>query len=177
MAQQKIISANPIRNGGMSVLYGGTISGRGPCTNAPGKSIVGAGAQDNGNHMATGATAGAMKAVSAATYLYSSKVLAAKYTSSLGGIANSALKFSDAPNRRNSPHKIEGLTTRLDATKIRASQFDIYTGAFIGSVSGSTDSFGNDHAARPTKTTPGELAYMMGKRAPVQADYAARTTF
>jgi hypothetical protein len=54
--------------------------------------------------------------------------------------------------------------------------WDYETGAITkGANAGGTMSFGNDHAARPSDATPGELQYKTGAKLPVEDDYQPRT--
>lgn len=78
------------------------------------------------------------------------------------------------PVLTTSINKIESLTTVKTATGIRDNKYNRYTGVWDnGYPQTSTDSLGNDDAARPTRSLPGELVYSLGKT-PVQADYPAK---
>jgi hypothetical protein len=60
---------------------------------------------------------------------------------------------------------------RLDTTAIRSQKFDIYTGKFdTGYPVVSVDNFGNDEAALVSRSNPGTLAFIVGKR-PVSQSY------
>lgn len=79
---------------------------------------------------------------------------------------------------RRSIHFIEGFDSYLVTTAIRAGNYDVYSGTFTTAPSSSTDSFGQDHAARPTYAIPGELVYRTSgqKTSGIeQDDYSAKT--
>lgn len=118
------------------------------------------------------ASADIQKLVSASNFANNSTSLIMGYSLTVGGIARDALKFSDSNAYARNVNKIEGLTTRLVAGSIRLGRYDIYSGTFSITPSGSTDSFSDDHAASPTMAIPGELTYFYGS--PTNADYEAR---
>ena len=79
--------------------------------------------------------------------------------------------------RRHSVHQIEYVRTSL----LRSwSLSGAYEGApvysFTYGMPNSHDA-GNDNAANPTRTTPGELVYMRGSKTPYQDDYKPKTNF
>lgn len=118
------------------------------------------------------------KALSAGTFAYNNNSpVAKKVTTSLSGVSNTYLRSGAGnPGGLRSIHKIESIKTRKLTTAIRTNKFNEYSGEFeSGYPQSSTDSFGTDDAANPTKSVPGELTYKIGKKVPVQADYEAKT--
>ena len=97
-----------------------------------------------------------------------------KNTQYVNGSASTLLTScaSDVGIRRSIP----GLeTTRVYGSGYLTS-WDYETGAITkGANAGQTASFGQDHAARPSRATPGELVYKTGAKLPVQDDYKPRT--
>tara|TARA_Y100000385_G_C12953489_1_gene576524 strand:- start:435 stop:917 length:483 start_codon:yes stop_codon:yes gene_type:complete len=72
----------------------------------------------------------------------------------------SASNFSEYLNDIN---YIEGASTAKTATAIRGGYFNISTGKFtVGYPNASTDSFGNDNAARSSYNSPGSVSYRVG---------------
>lgn len=97
-----------------------------------------------------------------------------KNTSYVNGSASTLLTScaADVGGRRSIP-KLE--TTRALGSGYLTS-WDYETGAITkGANAGGLTSFGNDHAARPTDATPGELQYKTGAKLPVEDDYKPRT--
>lgn len=117
------------------------------------------------------------EALSAGTFAYNNQSpVAKKVTTSLSGVSNTVLRSgADQPQLIRSIHKLETLTTRRQATAIRAGNFNIYTGAFSAGPTVAVDTLATDYAATPTRSSPGQLAYMTGAKNPVQDDYAAKT--
>ena len=79
------------------------------------------------------------------------------------------------PQYVNSINKIESASTVKTSTAIRDGQFNLSTGKFSpGYPQTSTDSFGNDNAARSSFDIPGSLTYMAGASTPVSQNYEAK---
>ena len=87
------------------------------------------------------------------------------------------------PSNRRSIARMEAVRTTLWSTAFRADKFSLYTGKFVsGYPQVSNDSamvvsggVYQDHAANPTRNVPGELVFKTGARAPIMADYKAKT--
>lgn len=84
---------------------------------------------------------------------------------------------------RRSIHKLEAMRTARVATAIRAGYWNEFTGQFTTdpTVANDISDFGTDHAATPSRTTPGELVYREsgqpdGTYGVKQADYPAKTS-
>jgi len=117
------------------------------------------------------------EALSAGTFAYNNQSPVAKrVTTSLSGVSNTVLRSgADQPQLIRSIHKLETLRTRRQATAIRAGYFNIYSGVFSPAPTVNADTLATDYAATPTRSSPGQLAYMTGAKNPVQDDYAAKT--
>lgn len=96
-------------------------------------------------------------------------------TTELAGQSSDVLKSAGStPVLTTSVHKVESATTVKTTSGIRANKYNRFTGDWdSGYPQTSTDSFGNDDAARSSRSVPGELTYSLGKT-PVQADYSAK---
>lgn len=96
-------------------------------------------------------------------------------TTELAGQADSTLNSAGStPVLTASVHKIESATTVKTAAGIRDNKYNRYTGVWDnGYPQTSTDSLGNDEAARSSRTVPGELVYTLGTT-PVMVDYPAK---
>ncbi len=118
------------------------------------------------------------KSVSAGDFAYdNARPVAKRYTTALAGVSNTALLSGAAvPGQIRSIHKLEVLTTRRLTTAIRANKYNRYTGAWdSGYPVVAVDSLGNDDAATPTRSVPGELTYKTGALVPVNDDYSPKT--
>jgi hypothetical protein len=70
---------------------------------------------------------------------------------------------------------LEGRTTSLVATAIRTGKYNIYTGQFdSGFPASSSDSFGNDTAARSSFAIPGSLTFMVNSQHITTQNYPAK---
>lgn len=119
------------------------------------------------------------EANSSGTFAYNNtRPIAKRYTTTLSGVSNTVLLSGAArPGLRRKVNKTESTTNRLDTTLIRSGGFNIYTGKFTNNQTGAvvkptvqTDSFGQDDAATPTSSVPGELTYTLGG-APINTEY------
>jgi hypothetical protein len=117
-------------------------------------------------------------ALSAGVFAYNNqRPVAKKITTSLSTVSNDYLRSTAGnPGGINSIHKIESVTTRKLTTAIRTNKWNEYSGKFdVGFPQVSTDSFGTDDAANPTKSVPGELVYRDGSPTPVTDTYKPKT--
>jgi len=78
------------------------------------------------------------------------------------------------PSLTKSIHKTESSTSLQYTTAFRNGYYNMYTGKFLVAPTISSDSFGNDDAARPSRDVPGELVYRTGAKRPVEADYPSK---
>lgn len=117
------------------------------------------------------------KAVSAGSFAYNNQAPVAKrLTKKLSGVANAVLlKAADQPALVDSIHEVEGVTTNKTATAIRAGYLNFYSGSWSTPPAVSSDSFGNDNAARVSRSNPGSLTYKAGKPAANTVGYKAKT--
>lgn len=79
------------------------------------------------------------------------------------------------PNTVRSIKYIESASTVKVCTSIRAGRFNIYTGKFdVGFPVTSSDSFGNDNAARSSYAVPGSLTFMVNSKHITTQNYPAK---
>jgi len=125
---------------------------------------------------ALSATVGNAKSLSSGVFAYnSSKPITVYVTTSLATVSKTALRTpASVPALTKSINSIEAITTNKTATAFRAG-FNLFTGQYSGSVTTQTDSFGNDNAARPTRSVPGQLVYMIGNKVPTTSNYKPKT--
>lgn len=94
-----------------------------------------------------------------------------KYTYYVNGVADTSMNScasSSSENMRSIPY-LE--TARTLGSGVTAS-FNPFTGTYTkGGNAGGLMSFGEDHAARPSNATPGELQYKTGALLPVSDEY------
>lgn len=100
-----------------------------------------------------------------------------RVTSTLAGIANTALRSGGSDGYRRSIHKVEAARTTRFATAIRAGYWDEFNGVWTTAptVANDISDWGTDQAATPTYAVPGELVYRDGSPLPIQDDYKAKT--
>lgn len=168
------ISGSTTRNNNGTILLGGNVSATGPVTNAPDKTVLGAGATPPPSPK-NSANVGTTKAVSAGNF---AKLASGSYvvyggdiTTTLAGVSNTEIANTASDEHRK---RVNQITSRRT---VRITSWDYRTGTPTYHASNpSNDSFGADHAAdNTTKAIPGELVYRIGKPVPTQADYPART--
>lgn len=100
-----------------------------------------------------------------------------RVTSSIAGVANTVLLGGSDFLIRRPIHFREDRDTLPYASGIRAGSWNAFSGIFDPALQIHTDSFGNDDAARPSRSIPGELAYQHGSTVPKQDDYKSKTIF
>lgn len=115
-------------------------------------------------------------AVSAGVFAYSTqKPIGKRLPVVIGnGSSNVLLSGAAVPSQIRGIHKIESRRVVRKATAIRAGNFNMFTGKFTVNPTSTTDNFGSDVAANPTRAVPGKLVYGLGQGA-VKADYKAKT--
>lgn len=131
----------------------------------------------------------ASKALSGGTFAYDNqRPTAVKTSTTLSGVTQTFLRSgaNDTDNAR-SIHKVEKIRTRRTTTAIRNNKWDEYAGVwesgypvnavdnFWSISAGSGVSSSSDDAAAPTRSSPGELTYMIGNPNPKTDDYKAKT--
>lgn len=159
---------------------GSTQNNRGVAVNAGspnGKLVkVGLGREQvpTGSKVVDGATTD--KANSAGVFAYSTqKPMGARLPVVIGASSsNVLLGLANVPSQIRSIHKIESRRVVRKATAMRAGNFNMVTGKFTVNPTSTTDSFGSDVAASPTRAVPGKLVYGLGQGV-VRADYKAKT--
>jgi hypothetical protein len=183
MATQKIVSSNAFREDGGTAMYGGNIpaGGAGVITNAPGKSIAGAGPSIE--TLPKDAVTGFDKILSGGTFaqITAGQYIIAKKTSSIaGGQSNSLLVKMAADKRIPKINKIESMTAYKFAEQIRSGNYNIFSGTYrLGAASGQelyTAGGSGDKAASPTMAIPGRITYNYGKKRATTSSYNAKTT-
>lgn len=130
------------------------------------------------------------KALSAGTFAYNnSKPVAQRTSSKISGVSNTAIRSgADVPSQIRGIHKLEVVRTRRLTSALRSNKYNKYTNTWesgypvVGTddwfspISNSTSSTTTDTAATPTRTSPGQLTYSMGKPVPVSNnDYKKKT--
>lgn len=169
------------RNNGGTVVFGGDIDANGPILSAPDTSILTYHSGVHGTRVASSATAniGTRKPYAAGTFAYTmvpGKFVGMRYSDqTVSGVSKATLETGTGDfGIKRSINRIEN-TYRYHITA-----WDYVTGAATkGGNAGDSVSFGNDHAARPTRAVPGELVYtdthMTKGTVPTQADYDEKT--
>lgn len=117
------------------------------------------------------------KIISAGTFAHEhDRGLIRRVTTEIAGQTDNTLRSGAlVPSLVTSINKIESVSTVKTASGIRSNKFNRFTGAWDSSYpQTSSDSFGNDDAARASRSAPGEFAYKLGQPLPVQADYSAK---
>lgn len=153
MASGKAISGNPYRNNGATVSRGGAITTGSPVTNAPDSTVQGY-QKGNGSVVIAKASQGTGKAVSANAFsrnMVSGQYIMMRY----GYLAGSATNFMNSGAGDFGRRAIHSLTTR---ETYHITSWNYVTGAATKGVN-TTDDFGADHAAAPTRAVPGEFQY------------------
>lgn len=116
------------------------------------------------------------KAISAGSFAHDhTRGIVLTVTAEIAGQSSNVLKSAgSSPILTRSINSIESVSTVKTAAGIRANKYNRYNNTWDnGYPQTSTDSFGNDDAARSTRSAPGEFAYTLGKSA-IQADYPAK---
>lgn len=182
---QKAISANPylgIYKGqcGATIVFGGNKASTSFVTNVPANRLVmsnPAMGTTIGSQVPTGGLTGCQKTLSAGNFATMAKGKYVMVWLSGGVLAGVAARQFLTPanyniNRLDSIHKSESRRTRLSVT----AGWNYVTGKPLTTPTVQLDSFGNDDAARPTRTLPGEFVIKeSNKRAPSMKDYPAKT--
>lgn len=85
------------------------------------------------------------------------------------------------PDLTKSIHKTETSRTLQYTTAFRDGYYNMFTGKFFVDPTVQVDTFAADHAARPSREVPGELAFMYGAKNPTNTadgtdvDYGRKT--
>lgn len=176
----KAVSANAYKNNGATVMYGGNVpTGN---TNSLDYTYIGRRSFFPGPKVVTGRTG---KALSGGDFAYQVAgkwvMVGGNVTATLAGVANTSLLSGAADFGRRSINKMINLrSTFVTAWSWTMGSTTTYTATksnkniIVGTV-GVSNQYGNDNEATSSRTLPGELTYMKGAVAPVNADYPART--
>lgn len=178
----KVVSGQPVKDNGATVIYGGTADGKN-VTQVLSSAVVGYHSGKHGSVVPSPVShgtdpKGVSKAISANAFatMTAGKYVGKKYTGSQQAV--SLLESGAADFGRRSIHLNESRFTSLQIS----AGWNYVTGQFLSTPSTQTDSFGSDHAARPTRAVPGELQYTDHSMArsgtaavPKLADYEAKT--
>ena len=174
---QTTISGSTVRKNGGAVAYGNAASTSpitrnvtpAQCANAPSESrLTSYPKQETGAPGASG-----IKTLISGDF---AKLTAGRYvivqnTAYLAGNANTTLKIPASAYFNFPIAKRESRNTR----KIVTAGWNYVTGQPLSTPTVTTDSFGNDEAARPTRAIPGEFVYDKGAPLPTQANYTAES--
>lgn len=129
------------------------------------------------------------KAISGGTFGHDHvKPITGRVTTEIAGVSSTALSTnSNNPGQLRSINKREGIRSNGVATAIRAGYWNIYSGTWSTNPTATTQAttgvptagqtqVGNDDAATPTRSAPGELVFRTGAKLPVRdRDYSAKT--
>ena len=94
-------------------------------------------------------------------------------STTLGGNANTLLRYLGSDYGRVAIHKIESDRTAYISRAIREGDWTPMSGWSTNPSVGTT-AFGNDDAARPTAEKPGEYVHRDGSAIPTTGDYSSR---
>jgi hypothetical protein len=117
------------------------------------------------------------KVISAGTFAHDhARGIIRRVTTEIAGQTDNTLRSGAlVPSLVQGINKIEAVSTVKTASGIRANKFNRFDGTWAaGYPQTSTDSFGNDDAARASRSAPGEFVYKLGQKVPVLADYSAK---
>jgi len=150
MSTTTAISGNPVKNNSAAIAYAGSIAS---------VENVGLGnnAQGGGSVVPpSGLYSPTWTAIDSGTFANlegGNQVIAMRATSTIAGLANTALRSGAADAQRKS---VNALTTRQT---VHITGWNYATGAVLAS-SGVTDSFGADYAADDGRAAPGSIVIM-----------------
>lgn len=177
MATQNVISANAQKNDGATVLYGGNVDSTNTVTNAPDKSVVGAGPSLDTlpkvavtGSLATPLSAGVFNSMEAGEYVALKSGDRIAQTT-----VNLLQKGAAAKDGVDDIHEIQTMRVSFLHSLTWTSDQDGQP-SYSFTVNQANSDFNQDHAANPTAAIPGELVYLQGAKTPKQDDYKARTT-
>ena len=166
----KAISGNPTRNNGATVLFTSTV---GVVTKPLGRTGF---AKMQYVYDTIPAADYAVKAVSGSSAfgtMIANKYIIMGITREIGGISSRVLLGAPRSNSIRPIAYREFSRTLQTSGKI----MNYYTGRFTVTPDSQLDTYGNDHAARPTIAVPGEFVVRWGTRSdPLYKDYRERTS-
>lgn len=117
----------------------------------------------------------AQKAILGYTFGKDTNTLIAQRSSDPVGSKRPLRSGSIYPAYVRSVNYIESASTVLTATAIRAGKFNIFTGDFALSYPAtSSDSYGNDNAARSNAAIPGSITFKANASKPTSQNYPAK---
>lgn len=118
------------------------------------------------------------EALSASVIAYNNqRPIAMRLTTEISGQSNTFLRSgANVPGQLRSINKRESFKVSRIATAIRAGYWNIYSGTWSTPPTSATESPGNDVAASPTRSAPGDLVFRTGQPLPVRnQDYKPKT--
>ena len=118
------------------------------------------------------------EALSASVIAYNNqRPVAMRLTTEISGQSNTFLRSgANVPGQLRSINKRESFKVSRIATAIRAGYWNIYSGTWSTPPTSATESPGNDVAASPTRSAPGDLVFRTGQSLPVRnQDYKPKT--
>ncbi|NBQ16761.1 hypothetical protein EBU24_00395 [bacterium] len=118
------------------------------------------------------------KAISGGTFAHNHvKPISSLITTEIAGVSTNVIKSpgNDGDTIR-SINSLVTLRTRRFTTAIRANKYNRVTGEFDGGFPVvATDSLASDTAAAVTRSSPGKLVFLTGKKTPTSQNYSAKT--
>lgn len=169
------ITAGVANSNTIVIMNGGAISAGGPVTVAPGKDYIGFdGAGQPYVKEADKASYGVAEVNAAGDFdvdgVDRPVVKGGDIVTDLAGVSYDGLKGGGNNITRRPIHYSESRKT------VHIVSWNYATGEpTYDSPAVTTDSFGTDDAARPTRAIPGEFVYKGGSNTPVNANYGAKT--
>jgi len=118
------------------------------------------------------------KALSGGTFAFDNQTgLIMRVTDSLATVSNTVLVSAadDVVNAR-SINQVSGIYQTNDTSSRRDGAWNAYSGAYNPAYTGGLTDFGIDEAANPSRSTPGELAYLDGSPNPTTDEYSPKNT-
>lgn len=158
----KAITANDLKDTGGTVLMGGDIASDGAITNAPDKSITGAGRKPGpGPIVSATANIGTKKANTNGTF---AQLTAGKYIVKGGGVTDNlaGVSYTGLQSGGNNV-QVKSIKTLLTRKTVLIDSWDYATGDATFNIGNpSDDDFDiNSSYAAPTRAVPGNLIYMI----------------
>ena len=173
---QKIITANPYRNRGATVFYGGNVpvtSTNPNVTKVMGRADLGAGSRKHGSQIVASTTTGVGKALTLGDLAKMTKgryIIMGK-TDFVAGLANTALNRPASGQPKTSVHFAESNRTTRQIT----AGYNYVTGRFLVTPQPANDSFGQDQSARVSRAIPGEFQVIETGKSVKLKDYPLKT--
>jgi len=164
---EKIIDANAVKNNGGVMIYGKTRDN--VITKEIGRTLI---AVQSSNPMKEKINV-TEKLISGGVFANTSVgnfIMRAVTRAIAGGVSNSTILMSP---RNTSRKSIRYNETRFSLRPDLVT-FDLFTGLPSSKIPVSSDSFGNDNAARVSRSTTSKLTYLTGDPVPEQTNYDSK---